>query len=1085
MSYGHLPWNPSIPYQAVRIKNNPGRKGVTTGITKESAGRLLVRVSFGPNEEQFKQYEQLELFTETESIRDLLAAGHFGKPSDLRQILTFEKIKGNLTNVFYSMESSNTDFYAYQFKPVLKFLDSPVGRLLIADEVGLGKTIESTYIWKELQARQDARRLLIVCPSMLRDKWASDLKNCFNLEAELIDAKRLLEKLQSFVQTGKPQSFIYVVSFEGVRPPREWRDEEKTGDNTRAQLARLLNENSTNEQNTIFDLVIFDEAHYLRNPETANNRLAQILREASQHILLLTATPIQIRSDNLYQLLRLVSPEDFYDRDSFEQMLAANKPIVQALSLVWKASVISSNHFMSAQSSSNQNITEARELVEQAIESPYFSGSSRLRQVHQQLEELEISGELTPTTQVKLAQVLESSSLFGQFMTRSRKRDVILEKVKRSPQVLQVTFSDNEKRVYERVTNRIRQKAKGKQGVTVFSLIMRQRQMASCMVAALKAWQDKGLLDDLLDDDLDGADPFWEDFGSLTEIDMNPNNLGISLDRDPAWEFTKDELKKLEEDDTKYKELIKFLKKQLKETPQEKFVLFAYFRGTLQYLQRRLSADGIGNCLIMGGGNRLGNRMSRLEKWQKISEFKDNPTRSILLSSEVGSEGIDLQFCRVLINYDLPWNPMRVEQRIGRLDRLKQKAKNISIINFSLLDTIEELILERLYNRIKIFEESIGDLDEILGEKTEQLLLDLLSPDLTVEDRIKLEQNTLLAIENQIQLQRNTENEAINMVAFSDYILDMVNRSRTNGRWLHPEELEAFVQNYFGLQYPGTVITQNILQAHVYDISLSVEAKLDLRLYYENNRSSVQTNLYQTANQAITCFFDPKITGAVGNLSWELLDPTHPLIRWIGYKYETKVQTFQPVSANELSLNDVQQLGLGKGIYIYVIHLWQLLGLRKENRLAYKIIHLKDEYELDGELAEALVTKVIQHGKQRPNAINLIDDPALILKLYDRCDDLLQDAFLEATDAFDAENTDWCNLQENNAKRFHDRKIAELESRIERYTVENKTRIIPAERGKIGKIKQNFDVTIAKINQKRKTEPFNPTLATGIIFIDD
>jgi len=90
-------------------------------------------------------------------------------------------------------------------------------------------------------------------------------------------------------------------------------------------------------------------------------------------------------------------------------------------------------------------------------------------------------------------------------------------------------------------------------------------------------------------------------------------------------------------------------------------------------------------------------------KWDVVRAFREDDGPSVLLSSEVGSEGIDLQHCRFLVNYDLPWNPMKVEQRIGRLHRLGQKTERISIINFSLVDTFEEKILERLYERINIF----------------------------------------------------------------------------------------------------------------------------------------------------------------------------------------------------------------------------------------------------------------------------------------------------------------------------------------------------------------------------------------------
>jgi SNF2 family DNA or RNA helicase len=103
------------------------------------------------------------------------------------------------------------------------------------------------------------------------------------------------------------------------------------------------------------------------------------------------------------------------------------------------------------------------------------------------------------------------------------------------------------------------------------------------------------------------------------------------------------------------------------------------------------------------------------EKWDILAEFRSPEGPSVLLSSEVGSEGIDLQFARFLVNYDLPWNPMKVEQRIGRIDRLGQAADAIFIVNLVLEETVEDRILERLYQRIGIFRESLGDLEDILG----------------------------------------------------------------------------------------------------------------------------------------------------------------------------------------------------------------------------------------------------------------------------------------------------------------------------------------------------------------------------------
>ncbi|MFA0025976.1 helicase-related protein, partial [Vibrio sp. 10N.261.49.A5] len=135
----------------------------------------------------------------------------------------------------------------------------------------------------------------------------------------------------------------------------------------------------------------------------------------------------------------------------------------------------------------------------------------------------------------------------------------------------------------------------------------------------------------------------------------------------------------LRENDSKFNALIDFLKSWYSTHPEDQVVLFSYFRETLHYLNSRLFEEGINAQVLMGG--------MKETKQEIIDGFKANKECRILLSSEVASEGVDLQFCRVLINYDLPWNPMRIEQRIGRIDRYGQKSEKIHIINFCYADT--------------------------------------------------------------------------------------------------------------------------------------------------------------------------------------------------------------------------------------------------------------------------------------------------------------------------------------------------------------------------------------------------------------
>lgn len=1058
MDFDTLPWNPTIPDQFVRLIRNPGHRGVTTGDVEVIAGRLHVLVSFGPNEEALKPYDRLEIYgTEPESIQDLFAAARFGRPSDLRQILTYEKVKGYLTNVFYSMESSNTDFYAYQFKPVLKFLESPSGRLLIADEVGLGKTIESTFIWKELQARQDARRLLIVCPSMLRDKWANDLKDRFNLESDVLNAKQLLEKLQSVVQRGKPESFVYVVSYEGIRPPRNWRNPEKTT-STRAELARLINDSSFNDEiGKLLDLVIFDEAHKARNSETLTNQLIGILCDAASHAVLLTATPIQTHTNNLFQLLRLVSPDDFTDTFNFEYMLRANKPIIEAQSLIWKND---------ATEDFPDPIAAAQHAIERALQFSYFKHNSRLQRVYQDLATLQTGATLEPETRARMAEVLESTSLFGQFMTRTRKRDV-MKRVLRDPFPKAVIFSADERAIYDHVTTRIREMARGQDNIVVFTLITRQRQMASSLVAALEAWKEK--------DTQDIESYLWEDFGLLASTDRTQQMRQTQADWDLGLEI---DLAKLERKDSKYKVLLQALKDPLQINPKEKFVLFSYFKGTLRYLKRRLESDGI-TCELIAGG------VSRQDRGKALKRFEENPKCHVLLSSEVGSEGIDLQFCRVLINYDLPWNPMRVEQRIGRIDRLGQKAEKISIINFYCRDSIEDRILERLYERIRIFKESIGDIEEILGEETEKILYEVIRADLTDHDRERKAKQEIDVMARQIEEQRKIENEAINMVAFSDYILESIDNSRKQGRWLRPEDLEAFVQDFFRKKYPGTVIEPKSGKPHVFDISLSLEARSDLQVFFNQHRSSVRTSLFQGVTRSTTCFFDAKIAGTVGNLTWELLDPSHPLINWISHEYETEEITFQPVSAIQLSQSQVFDLGLSSGFYVYAIQQWAFEGMRKDNRLAYRAVSLKDSTVVAGEVAEMLTNRAMTDGDILPSPKNRIDDFNAVLNALKQCNRSLLRAFAEESDLFTAINTDWCNVQRNNTQRFRDRRVSRLQETIDRLRLEGKNQGVNLLISQINAADQTLRTTLRRIEKKTQVEPSNKLLAAGLILIRD
>src|SRR2546428_797336 len=240
------------PGTRVRFIADPGRTGVATERSRERAGRLYIQVVF-PDRTEFVPCSHIEVVPaiEDDSV-DLFGQGRFGRAKDLRGNMTYIRLNGQLANLIYSMETTNTDFYPYQFKPVLKFLDSPNNGLLIADEVGLGKTIEAGLIWTELRARFDFQRLMVLCPSMLRDKWNLELRRKIGVDAENCDAARAADLFHG-VSTGDIREFAIIASLQGLRPPKGWEAQTEVRHGS-ARLAAILAEHA--HKDPLVDLLV-------------------------------------------------------------------------------------------------------------------------------------------------------------------------------------------------------------------------------------------------------------------------------------------------------------------------------------------------------------------------------------------------------------------------------------------------------------------------------------------------------------------------------------------------------------------------------------------------------------------------------------------------------------------------------------------------------------------------------------------------------------------------------------------------------------------------------------------------------------
>ena len=219
--------------------------------------------------------------------------------------LTFTKLSNPLTDTVYSYLSTKTVYRPYQFRPVLRLLNSPTQRLLIADEVGLGKTIEAGLIWTELEARGAVRRALVVCPASLITKWKSEMRRRFDRELREVDKAGLDDLVALFRDEDDTTPFFGVVSLERLRRA--------------VPISRLL------EVQAHFDLVIVDEAHYLRTRGSLSNELGRVLSDISDTLIFLSATPLNLGHDDLFNLLSLLAEEEFSDRHVFARQVEPNR----------------------------------------------------------------------------------------------------------------------------------------------------------------------------------------------------------------------------------------------------------------------------------------------------------------------------------------------------------------------------------------------------------------------------------------------------------------------------------------------------------------------------------------------------------------------------------------------------------------------------------------------------------------------------------------------------------------------------------------------------------------------------------------
>ena len=291
------------------------------------------------------------------------------------------------------------------------------------------------------------------------------------------------------------------------------------------------------------------------------------------------------------------------------------------------------------------------------------------------------------------------------------------------------------------------------------------------------------------------------------------------------WEELRNDLETELPVDTKFIRLREVLnelwcKEKSDHKAPRKVIVFSFFPDTLGYLSRRLGEIGVETRVIHG-------RVPMLEREQLIDEFLRKTDVHVLLSSEVGSEGLDLQQASVVINYDLPWNPMVVEQRIGRIDRLGQESQVVTILSLVLSDTIEDRILYRLYERIGIFEETIGEIEPILGKQIGKLAIRALRNDLTPEEQERQADTAADAFLREQHEGNTLQQQADQLIAGDQAFLDEIQSLIGERKVPTPRELYRFLGEFIAQWYPGSSLPSGALKA-VTDASLDARFATDL-----------------------------------------------------------------------------------------------------------------------------------------------------------------------------------------------------------------------------------------------------------------
>ena len=671
-------------------------------------------------------------------------------PEDLRATLTRRRLEHPATDQFLSYRASKTRLLYHQFLPVKKILESPDQRLLIADEVGTGKTIEAGLIWAELESRSlnGLENVWIVCPKSLVGKWQDEMLQRFDLRLEVLSSENIRQVLVSLDR-------------DGVLPPRFARSI------VNLELIRMEDHLVRLQQSPVaWDLCIFDEAHHLRTTDTLSHAVARLMCERSKAAVFLTATPLQTHLSDIVHLMEALGVDVAEDPTLLEEQLHWDMRLNEWITLM------------------RRRPPGWRDEADRLLHGLEGSGG-RSRPGWQRFRQLVAGADMEDRRQRTI--VVDSArdlQALSPYMTRTLRSEVDEHRPTREAATRIVTFSSEEDAFYQDVYRICLERARAEGVPPGFATQMPERRTASCVPAV------------------------------ASEILRSANE---NEDDEHKARFTQAEVRQLEplarsalrSRDRKLEALFEMLDQAFGELETDRVMIFSTFRGTLRYLAEKLGERGYSLELMYGPTPARDEDCRRGEKSREriASEFRRGEFQ-VLLASEVAGEGLDFEHCHVLINYDLPWNPMRVEQRIGRCDRIGQASDKVLVRSLASEGTIESRILSRLYERLGIFERALGDLEVVLGETIASFERDLFRRNLTPQQQQERLERAAQAIENNEQNRELISSASV----ISDQGRHLIESDQQDirdaeSKFLSPAELAEFVLSVLSRHLPNCMRT--------------------------------------------------------------------------------------------------------------------------------------------------------------------------------------------------------------------------------------------------------------------------------------